>query len=214
MSTDNPTAMDMIRERLVRDGFDGLYDSYGKCGCPINDLSPVYCLTESCQAGYKIPCDPTTCENGGGCECHYGPKPKEAPDARCGAVSSTGYRGAASSTGAASSAAVTGLDGRGRAGEYGCIALSWWNKMERRSEMRCARTGQGDGLLKPHVWYVLDELGELSRFGYPTRVHDTRWHGGTMRRGTLNTYWETRYDKHGIDRQIDPSRGEKETDDA
>ena len=80
------------------------------------------------------------------------------------ASSATGYNSASSATGKASAAVVTGEDGVARAGEYGCIALSWWNKIEQRFEMRCAETGCGDGSdgkLKANVWYQLNELGEF-----------------------------------------------------
>ena len=86
-----------------------------------------------------------------------------------GAASATGTSGAASATGPVSSAAATGERGKAMAGEYGCIALAWWNKKENRAEMRCARTcGRNEapdrperGVLKPHVWYRLDEQGEF-----------------------------------------------------
>ena len=82
---------------------------------------------------------------------------------RCGAASSTGYSSAASSTGFSSFAAVTGLDGKARAGEYGCIAIAWWNAKKERSEMRCALVGQGQGKgnLKANVWYTLTKSGKF-----------------------------------------------------
>jgi hypothetical protein len=80
-----------------------------------------------------------------------------------GAASATGWRGAASATGecgAASAtccAAVTGLYGKARAAEFGCIALAWWNKKKQRVEMRCSLVGKKRGQLKPDTWYRLDE---------------------------------------------------------
>ncbi|MGP8268925.1 MAG: hypothetical protein ACLQLH_02560, partial [Terracidiphilus sp.] len=62
------------------------------------------------------------------------------------ASSATGYRSASSATGAASAAVVVGLQGRAKAGEFGCIALAWWNADKSRSEMRCALTGKGQQL--------------------------------------------------------------------
>jgi len=47
-------------------------------------------------------------------------------------------------------------------GEYGCLALAWWNEKENRQEMRCSEIGCGDGSdgkLKSEVWYSLDEAG-------------------------------------------------------
>jgi hypothetical protein len=49
------------------------------------------------------------------------------------------------------------------AGDYGCIALSWYNAAADRYEMRCAVTGNPDapGALKAHQWYQLNEAGEF-----------------------------------------------------
>ncbi len=50
------------------------------------------------------------------------------------------------------------------AGEFGCIALAWWNEREERYEMRSAEVGQGDGKdgkLKANVWYRLNEKGKF-----------------------------------------------------
>ena len=46
------------------------------------------------------------------------------------------------------------------AGEFGVIALAFWDTRAGRAEMRCARIG-GQGGLKPHVWYRLDRRGEF-----------------------------------------------------
>jgi hypothetical protein len=54
---------------------------------------------------------------------------------------------------------VTGLNGRAKAGKYGCIALAWWNEKRHRIEMRCALVGPGR--LKPDTWYILDPKGEF-----------------------------------------------------
>jgi hypothetical protein len=77
-----------------------------------------------------------------------------------GAASATGWRGAALATGEASAAVVTGDAGKAQAGEYGCIALAFYNARADRMEMRCARTG-GTGGLKPHTWYRLNGRGEF-----------------------------------------------------
>jgi hypothetical protein len=74
-----------------------------------------------------------------------------------GAASATGDRGAASAKGKCTLAAVTGAFGRARAGEFGCIALGWWNAKLERMEMRCALIGTGKGQLKPDTWYRLDD---------------------------------------------------------
>ena len=77
-----------------------------------------------------------------------------------GAASATGWRGAASATGPASAAVVTGDDGKAQAGEYGVIALGFYNARASRMEMRCARVGGKDGL-KPKTWYRLNGRGEF-----------------------------------------------------
>ena len=78
-----------------------------------------------------------------------------------GAASATGESGAASATGASGAAVVTGLGGKARGGNYGCIALAWWNEKHERSEMLCARTGPDEGMLKPDTWYRVSESGEF-----------------------------------------------------
>lgn len=81
-----------------------------------------------------------------------------------GAASATGTRGAASATGKTTAAVVTGTNGKARAGEFGMIALAWWNEKESRAEMRCARTGAGCKC-KPDVWYRLDAKGNFVEAG-------------------------------------------------
>ena len=84
-----------------------------------------------------------------------------------GAATNSGDRGAAISTGPYSSsetsasgtaAVVTGLNGRARAAEFGCIALAWWNEKERRVEMRCALVGDK---IKANTWHRLNDAGEF-----------------------------------------------------
>ena len=79
-----------------------------------------------------------------------------------GAASATGYSGAASATGSSGAAVATGIGSKARGGEFGCIALAWWNGKLNRAEMRCALTGSaGEGRLKPNVWYRLDKRGQF-----------------------------------------------------
>lgn len=74
-----------------------------------------------------------------------------------GSASNSGDRGSAETTHAGTAAIVTGLYGKARAAEFGCVALAWHNKDTNRIEMRCALTGYRAGELKPDVWYQLDE---------------------------------------------------------
>lgn len=49
-----PDVIDMIRQYLTENGYDGLYSD--DCGCFVDDLAP--CCGEGithCSAGYKIP---------------------------------------------------------------------------------------------------------------------------------------------------------------
>ena len=81
-----------------------------------------------------------------------------------GAASSTGYSGAASSTGDSGAAQATGLDSKARSGQFGCVALAWWNDKANRAEMRCREIGCGDGTdgkLKACVWYQLNTAGKF-----------------------------------------------------
>ena len=68
------TILDIVAEHLSVNGFDGLYNHMGECGCLKDDLSPGTCFEENCQPGYKVPCDPETCPADGDCEFHIGPK--------------------------------------------------------------------------------------------------------------------------------------------
>jgi hypothetical protein len=79
-------------------------------------------------------------------------------------AANTGDRSSAANTGDGSSAVVTGLDGRARGGPFSALALAWWNKEAKRTEMRAAEIGIGDGSdgkLKRDVWYRLDAAGQF-----------------------------------------------------
>ena len=78
-----------------------------------------------------------------------------------GAATASGDRGAATAKDKALSAVVTGILGKARAPEHGCIALAWFNEKEQRIEMRCALIGKGRNRLKPDTWYLLDKTGKF-----------------------------------------------------
>ena len=65
---------EIVNIYLKASGFDGLYSDYGACGCRIDDLMPCDERVTGCIPGYHIECTPETCEHGGGCEYHIGPK--------------------------------------------------------------------------------------------------------------------------------------------
>lgn len=50
------SVLDMVRERLIADGYDGLYNPVGDCACTHDDLAPCGDMTSDCVAGWKAPC--------------------------------------------------------------------------------------------------------------------------------------------------------------
>lgn len=61
------TVRQMMEEYLKENGFDGLYNENGDCGCVIGDL--MCCESEgieNCLGGYKIECNHDR-EDGEGC---------------------------------------------------------------------------------------------------------------------------------------------------
>jgi hypothetical protein len=79
-------------------------------------------------------------------------------------AASSGDSSSAASSGDCSPAVCAGLSSRAKAGEWGCVALAWWNDAAQRAEMRCREVGCGDGTdgkLKAGVWYRLNKRGEF-----------------------------------------------------
>ena len=77
-------------------------------------------------------------------------------------AATSGDSSSAASTGKSSVAVCSGIGSRAKAGEYGAIALAWWNEKQHWSEMRCARVVNGkNGTLKPGVWYRLNARGQF-----------------------------------------------------
>jgi len=77
-------------------------------------------------------------------------------------AATSGDSSSAASTGDSSVAVCSGIGSRAKAGEYGAIALAWWNEKQRRSEMLCACVVNGkNGTLKPGVWYRLNARGKF-----------------------------------------------------
>lgn len=51
------TCGEIIRDYLIKEGYEGLVDKDCECGCDLNDLIP--CDSDNvlkCQAGHKIKC--------------------------------------------------------------------------------------------------------------------------------------------------------------
>lgn len=74
------TVKDIVEKYLKDNKFDGLYSSFGDCGCQLDDLMP--CCSEGieqCEPGYKTKCNPEECPADGNCNWHISPdKDKEA----------------------------------------------------------------------------------------------------------------------------------------
>lgn len=65
---------EIVKAFLEKNGFDGLFDDLGACGCENSDLMPCDESVWNCLPGYKIKCDPESCELGGDCEWHISPE--------------------------------------------------------------------------------------------------------------------------------------------
>jgi hypothetical protein len=52
----------MVRDRLIEDGYDGLYCDECGCGCDLAQLAPCDSVGEDCRAGFKVPCDDGECD--------------------------------------------------------------------------------------------------------------------------------------------------------
>jgi hypothetical protein len=46
------TCLDIVKEYLVDNGFDGLWNEAGECGCTVKGLDPGPCMQAECRAGY------------------------------------------------------------------------------------------------------------------------------------------------------------------
>lgn len=46
----------IVRSYLEENGYDGLIDDYGECGCLTDDLAPCGILGMSCKPAYRVDC--------------------------------------------------------------------------------------------------------------------------------------------------------------
>lgn len=67
------TVLDVVRERLVADGYDGLCADGGECACLVGDLMPCGEMRHDCLPGHKGPCLPEDCGADGNCDWHIVP---------------------------------------------------------------------------------------------------------------------------------------------
>ena len=51
--------IEIVKEHLEKNGYDGLVEVDGECGCKKDDLSPGGhgCLQTDCEPGYVTPCN-------------------------------------------------------------------------------------------------------------------------------------------------------------
>ena len=64
---------DIVEQYLKANGYDGLYNPVGECGCEIGDLAPCCEHQMHCEAAHKVPCTGAECDWGGDCKWHMVP---------------------------------------------------------------------------------------------------------------------------------------------
>lgn len=67
------TVLDIVREYLVTNGYDGLF-SPGECACKLKHLAPCGQVQDDCRAGHLVTCD---C---GDHDFHIGPEKTDVVD--------------------------------------------------------------------------------------------------------------------------------------
>lgn len=53
----NKTVIEIIKQHLIENEFDGLYNEDYECACEVIDLAPCGELQRDCKSGYKHPGD-------------------------------------------------------------------------------------------------------------------------------------------------------------
>ena len=48
------TVKEIIIDYLEKNGYDGLCNDFGECGCLKDDLAPCECISTECKPGYKV----------------------------------------------------------------------------------------------------------------------------------------------------------------
>ena len=68
-----PTVKEIVKEYLEKNGYDGLYNENGACGCLTDNLNPCGEPFDECKPGYRGACTGLECD--GDCDWHiYGDK--------------------------------------------------------------------------------------------------------------------------------------------
>ena len=50
----NPTVLEIVKEYLKKNNFDGLYNDELCCACPFRNLNPCGDLRNDCRAGFEV----------------------------------------------------------------------------------------------------------------------------------------------------------------
>lgn len=51
------TLQQLVKDALMRGGYDGLYNEAGDCACEATDLAPCSRPSLECRPGYRAPCE-------------------------------------------------------------------------------------------------------------------------------------------------------------
>ena len=62
----NPLVVQMVERFLRKNGYDGLFQPEGPCGCELGDIAPCGQIGGDCEAGYKVPGCNSDCGEGCG----------------------------------------------------------------------------------------------------------------------------------------------------
>ena len=51
------TVLEIVKNYLITNEYDGLYNEDGECGCVPKNLDPYNCMTSECRPGYRNKCN-------------------------------------------------------------------------------------------------------------------------------------------------------------
>lgn len=69
-TTKRQTVKRIVAAYLRTNGYDGLVDTHGECGCELDDLFPCIDGFDTCEAAYRVPCNGDCCGEHGDCDFH------------------------------------------------------------------------------------------------------------------------------------------------
>lgn len=53
----NMEVIDIVKDYLEQNGYDGLFNSDNECACEVDDLAPCGEMSDYCRAGFKQACN-------------------------------------------------------------------------------------------------------------------------------------------------------------